>query len=54
MKSNNSLKFANIIWNHWNKGTLISDINSISSIAPKSRLEGYEIQRYFYNLSPMG
>jgi len=54
MKSNNSLKFANIIWNHWNKGTLISDINSISSIAPKSRLEGYEIQRCFYNLSPMG
>ena len=42
---------ANIIWNHWQNGTLIDDITVIDDIAPKDRTDGYEVQKYFNEFS---
>ena len=51
MKKDNEFKLANIIWNHWQNGTLIDDINVIDDIAPKDRTHGYEVQKYFNEFS---
>ena len=50
MKKDNEFKLANIIWNHWQNGTLIDDITVIDDIAPKDRPDGYEVQKYFNDL----
>jgi 2-keto-4-pentenoate hydratase len=51
MKKDNEFKLANIIWNHWQNGTLIDDITVIDDIAPKDRTDGYEVQKYFNEFS---
>ncbi len=51
MKKDNEIKLANIIWKHWQNGTLIDDITVIEDIAPKGRTEGYEVQKYFNEFS---
>ena len=51
MKKDNKFKLANIIWNHWQNGTLIDDITAIDGIAPKDRTDGYEVQKYFNEFS---
>ena len=51
MKKDNKYKLANIIWNHWQNGTLIDDITAINDIAPKDRTDGYEVQNYFNEFS---
>ena len=54
IKINNSLKLANIIFEHWSKGSLIRDINSINEIRPKNRSDGYEVQKNLSKLSKKG
>ena len=51
MKKDNEFNLANIIWNHWQNGTLIDDITVIDDIAPKDRTHGYEVQKYFNEFS---
>ncbi len=53
-KINNSLKLANIIFEHWNKGTLIQDVDAINQIAPEDKSEGYEVQKNLVKLSKKG
>ena len=51
MKKDNEFKLANIIWNHWQNGTLIDDITAIDDIAPKDRTDGYKVQKYLNEFS---
>ena len=51
MKKDNEFKLANIIWNHWQNGTLIDNITAIDDIAPKDRTDGYKVQKYFSEFS---
>ena len=54
MKKDDQFKLANIIWNHWQNGTLIDDITGIDNILPKNKNDGYEVQKYFSNFSQNG
>ena len=49
MKKDNKFKLANIIWNHWQNGTLIDNITDIDDIAPKDRTDGYKVQSILMN-----
>ena len=51
MNKDNEFKLANIIWNHWQNGTLINDITSIDNFLAKNRNDGYEVQKNFIEFS---
>ena len=54
MKKDNEFKLANIIWNHWQNGTLIDDIKTIEKISPKNKTDAYEVQKQFSKFSKKG